>query len=72
MLPSFNFMRMIEDIHAEDEVKMQQSFNNYDKCSSISESIYVFSRVSCAFKNTTNTLVVWPSEKVEPQIFALP
>jgi hypothetical protein len=41
-MPSVNIMRMIEDICAEDEAKMQQSFNDYDNCSTISEFIYFF------------------------------
>jgi hypothetical protein len=36
MPPSANILRTIEDICAEDEAKMQQSFNDFDKCSAIS------------------------------------
>jgi hypothetical protein len=38
MPPSADILRTIEDICAEDETKLQQSFNDYDKCSAISES----------------------------------
>jgi hypothetical protein len=38
MPPSASILRTIEDICGEDEVKMQQSFNDYDKCSGISKS----------------------------------
>jgi hypothetical protein len=38
MTPSADVLRMIEDICGEDEAKLQQSFNDYDKCSGISES----------------------------------
>jgi hypothetical protein len=45
MIPSVNIMRMIEDTYTEDEAKMQQSLNFYDKCSTISKSIYIFTRL---------------------------
>jgi hypothetical protein len=37
MPPSANILRTIEDVSGEDEAKMQQSFNSFDKCSGISE-----------------------------------
>jgi hypothetical protein len=41
MPPSANILRTIENVCGEDEVKMQQSFNGFDKCSGISESAIV-------------------------------
>jgi hypothetical protein len=37
MPPSADILRLIEDISGEDEVKLQQSFSDYDKCREISE-----------------------------------
>jgi hypothetical protein len=37
MPPSADILRTIEEISGEDEKKMQQSFNDYDKCSGISK-----------------------------------
>ena len=39
MPPSASILRTIEDISGEDEAKMQQSFNDYEKCSGISKTI---------------------------------
>ena len=41
MPPSADILRTIEDICAGDETKLQQSFNDYDKCSAISENLII-------------------------------
>jgi hypothetical protein len=37
MPPSANILRTIEEISGDDEAKMQQTLNGYDKCIGISE-----------------------------------